>query len=127
MKKNMRRQEMGIPWSSLLIYLCCSFVVTTLLLLLLAVLLYKADLSREIVSGGITVTYVLSTFLGGFLAGKRMKEKRFLWGLSMGAVYFVILLIVSVAANGSFKEVTDSFFTTLILCIGGGMLGGMLS
>lgn len=127
MKKIMRKQEIGIPWSSLLIYLCCSFVVTTLLLVLLAVLLYKADLSRDTVSGGIVVTYVLSTFLGGFLAGKRMKEKRFLWGLCMGAAYFVILLIVSVAVNGSFKEVTDSLFTTLILCVGGGMLGGMLS
>ncbi len=127
MKKIIRRQENGIPWGSLLIYLFCTFVVTALILLLLAMLLYKMNVSREVISGGIIVTYALSCFLGGFLAGKRMKEKRFLWGLGMGVAYFVILLIVSIVANGSFKEVTDSLFTTLILCVGGGMLGGMLS
>ena len=127
MKKLTRRQENGIPWVNLLVYLLCSFVVTGVFLLLLALLLYKLDISEQTVSVGVIVIYVVSCFIGGFLAGKRMKQKRYIWGFVMGLAYFIVLLIMSVTVNGSFRTVSDSIFTTLILCAGGGMLGGMLS
>ncbi|MBQ7775985.1 MAG: TIGR04086 family membrane protein [Lachnospiraceae bacterium] len=127
MKKITRRQETGIPWMNLLMYIFCSFVVTMVILLVMALLLYKMKLSEQIISAGIIITYAVSCFVGGFLAGKKLKQKRYIWGLLMGIAYYFVLLIVSVVMNGSFKEVTDSLFTTLILCAGGGMLGGMLS
>ena len=127
MKKITRRQETGIPWMNLLVYLFCSFVVTMVILLVMALLLYKMKLSEQIISAGIIITYAVSCFVGGFLTGKKLKQKRYIWGLLMGLAYYFVLLVVSVVMNGSFKEVTDSLFTTLILCAGGGMLGGMLS
>lgn len=123
----MRRQEMGIPWQNLLIYLLGAYIVTAVILFVLAFLLFKLSLSEQIVSVGIIITYALSCFLAGFLAGKRMRQKRFLWGLMMGLAYFVVLLVLSAVVNKSVGAVTDSLFTTLILCAGGGMLGGMLS
>ena len=127
MKKTMRRQEAGIPWQNLLIYLLGAYIVTAVILFLLAFLLYKLSLSEQIVSIGIIITYALSSFLAGFLTGKRMKQKRFLWGLIMGLAYFVVLLLISAIVNKSLGAVADSLFTTLMLCVGGGMLGGMLS
>ena len=127
MKKMTRKQDAGIPWMSLLICLLCTLVVSFLVLLILALLLYKVKLSEQIVSAGIIITYALSGFVGGFLAGKRMKQKRYIWGLLMGVTYFLVLLLVSVVVNGPMKEVADSLLTTLILCSAGGMLGGMLS
>ena len=59
-------------------------------------MLYKMQLSESVVSVGIVVIYVLSGFLGGFLSGKVMKTRRFLWGMLMGAAYFLILVIGSI-------------------------------
>lgn len=123
----MRRQEMGIPWQNLLIYLLMSYALTAVILLLMALLLFKLSLSAEIISVGIIITYVLSCFLAGLLAGKKMKQKRFMWGMVMGIAYFAVLFVLSIAVNRADGTITDALFTTLFLCVGGGMLGGMLS
>ncbi len=127
MKKGMCKQESGVPIVNLLIYLLFAYIVTTGILLLLALLLYKLKLSENIISGGITLTYVVASFLGGFMAGKKMKQKKYLWGLLMGVVYYIVLLVLSLVFNYAAMEVSSTMFTTFILCCGGGMLGGMVS
>lgn len=129
-KKVMRRsteEEGGIPAAFLLKCLLFSYILTGGLLLLLALLLYRFGLSEKIVSISIIVIYVAATFFAGFVAGKKIKNRKFLWGLVLGIAYFLILAIVSLAVNRSIGDMADSFLTTLILCAGGGMLGGMLS
>lgn len=104
-----------------------SYLLTALLLLLLSLLLYRFSLSEKIVSAGITVIYVVANFLSGFLSGKREQTKRFLWGLLMGILYFVLLSAISLVVNADTVSLGSGFITTLILCCAGGMLGGMLS
>lgn len=104
-----------------------SYILTGLLLLLLALLLYKLQLSEKIVSACIILIYIGANFFGGFVTGKKMQNRKFLWGLGMGAAYFLVLAVVSVAVNQSFKDVASNFFLTLTICAGSGMLGGMLS
>ena len=107
--------------------LLISYLITAALLLLLALLLYQFSLTEKIVSVCITGIYILVTFLAGFLAGKREGSRKFLWGLLMGSMYFLILTIVSLIVNHGFGNLTSGFFTVLVLCAGSGMLGGMLS
>ena len=76
---------------------------------------------------GIILIYIVVTFLAGFLAGKRAGEKKFLWGLAMGCVYFLILTAISMIVNRGMEEVSSSLITVFLLCGGSGMLGGMLS
>lgn len=116
-----------IPAVFLLKCLLFSYIVTAVLLAVLAFLLYKLGLGEKFVSGAIIAIYVLATVLGGFIAGKRMKNRRFMWGLLVGAAYFVILAVVSAVFGQGAIQVGRSFFTTLVLCAGGGMLGGMMS
>ena len=116
-----------IPAVFLLKCLLFSYIVTAVLLAVLAFLLYKLGLGEKLVSGAIIAIYVLATVLGGFIAGKRMKNRRFMWGLLVGAAYFVILAVVSAVFGQGAIQVGRSFFTTLVLCAGGGMLGGMMS
>ncbi len=104
-----------------------SYVITTILLLFLAFLFYKFRLSEVIINVGITAVYIISTFLSGFLAGKKMKTRKYLWGLLIGAAYFIILLLVSFVINRGISDFTGNFLSTLFLCVGSGMLGGMLS
>ena len=107
--------------------LLISYLLTAGLLLLLALCLYKFSLTEKIVSLCITGIYILVTFLAGFLAGNREGARKFLWGLLMGCLYFIILTLVSLIVNHGMGELSSGFFTTLVLCAGSGMLGGMLS
>lgn len=107
--------------------LLISYLLTAGLLLLLALFLYKFSLTEKIVSLCITGIYILVTFLAGFLAGKREGARKFLWGLLMGCLYFIILTLVSLIVNHGMGDLSSGYFTTLVLCAASGMLGGMLS
>ena len=107
--------------------LLASYVVTGLFLLFLAGLLYKFRMDEGKIQIGIILTYILSCFVGGFLAGKMMKSRQFLWGVLLGVLYFLIMTLVSLAVNRELQSSTAGFITSFLLCMGGGMLGGMLS
>ena len=106
--------------------LLLSYLLTTGLLLLLALMLYRFGLSEKIVSVCIVAIYIIVTFFAGFLTGKREGSRKYLWGLLLGSLYFIGLLIVSLIVNHGMSA-SGNFFTVLILCAGSGMLGGMVS
>ena len=124
-KKTADRQGIEQTAVSMLKALLCAYVVTGIMLLILTILLYKAGLSEENVNAGIILTYVISTFAGGFVIGKLMKVKKFLWGLLAGVLYFVLLLLISLGVYHALQAEIMNLLTTLLLCAGGGMLGGM--
>ena len=66
-KKTVLKQTAGGRVMDFIKALLCAYVVTGILLLILALLLYKAGLSEENVNAGILLTYVISTFSGGFV------------------------------------------------------------
>jgi putative membrane protein (TIGR04086 family) len=107
--------------------LLVSYIITGLLLLLLAFLMLKADISGMILNGGILLTYILSSFTGGFLLGKSAEQKRFLWGLGMGALYFVTLVLISILTNSVMGMEAGRVVTVMAVCLFSGMLGGMIS
>ena len=57
---------------NLLKFLITAYAFTTVLLLFLALLVYKCYLPDKAVNACIIVIYILSTFLAGFLSGKRI-------------------------------------------------------
>ena len=107
--------------------LLLAYLVTFILLLFTALLLYKVGLSEKTVSVMMIILYMGSCFLGGFATGKEMKIRKFLWGMVVGAAYFVILLFLSWVVGRKGVVFDRDTITTMLLCIGGGMLGGMLS
>lgn len=125
----MNRKE-GASANVLLFLLKClllSYIVTGGLLMLLALLLYKLQLTEQVVSIAIILIYVAAVFLAGFLAGKKMKSRKFLWGLLVGIAYFSIITAVSLAVNHRLPGLDTGFFSTFVICAAAGMLGGMLS
>lgn len=107
--------------------LLVSYVLTGLMLLILTLLLYKLDMDEQKVTVGIIVIYILSTFAGGFLIGKMEGTRKFIWGMALGIIYFGLLLLISIGVNHSLQSNGTNIVTTLLLCTGGGMFGGMLS
>lgn len=124
MEKKIRKESMPI-W--ILKALLASYILSGILLVLIAFLLYKFHLSEEFVTGAIIVVYVISTFVGGFVMGKLAKTRKFFWGLIVGILYFALLLLITLGVYHSLEGSGANVVTTLLLCAGGGMLGGMLS
>ncbi|MCL2254642.1 MAG: TIGR04086 family membrane protein [Lachnospiraceae bacterium] len=116
--------------SRITLFLKCllfAYLLTAGLLLLLALLLYRFGLSEQIVSIAIIAIYIVVTFLSGFIAGRRMGNRKFLWGLLMGGLYFAVLILVSLSVNKGLSGVVNDFVTVFLLCTLSGMLGGMVS
>lgn len=100
---------------------------TAVLLFLLALLVQKLQLEVGMVSVGISIAYVLSCFLGGFLAGKIQRTKKFLWGIFLGIWYMLVMFGITILVKKGMDTSFGEFLVNLLLCLGGGMLGGMVS
>lgn len=122
--ENMQKNIKVIWWIKSLL---ASYIVTGILLLVLTFFMYKFELNEKIVSAAIVGIYVVSTLIGGVIIGKLAKSKRYLWGMVLGILYFVLLLLITLGVYRTLNGDGVSIVTSLILCAGGGMTGGMIS
>ena len=83
------------PAKVLAMVLFIMFIISALLLLFLALLLYRLELSEAVVKVAVIVIYIITGLTGGILMGKKIRDKKFLWGFVAGTVYFGILFAVS--------------------------------
>ena len=111
---------------ALLKCLLAAYVITGVLLVLVAGLLYKFSLGENVVDVGIIVVFCLSSLLAGLFFSKGAASRRFIWGMAAGAVYFLVICAVTFAVEGKIDLLSNSCMTTLFICAGSGMLGGML-
>lgn len=112
---------------SLVRSLLFSYILTGILLFTLSFLLYKMRLSREQIRMGVYAVYILSCLFGGFLAGKQLKNRRFLWGGLTGILYFGILFLLSLLLNQGLAAGISGILLNFVLCAGSGTIGGMIS
>ena len=122
--ENMQKNIKVIWWIKSLL---ASYIVTGILLLVLTFFMYKFELNEKIISAAIVGIYVVSTLIGGMIIGKLTKSKRYLWGMVLGIIYFVLLLLITLGVYRTLNGDSVSIVTSLILCAGGGMTGGMIS
>lgn len=111
---------------ALLKCLLAAYLITGILLVVVAGLLYKFSLGENVVDVGIIVVYCLSSLLAGLFFSKGAASRRFLWGMAAGAVYFFVICAVTFVVEGQLHLMSSSCITTLFICAGSGMLGGML-
>lgn len=112
---------------ALLRSLVLSYFVSGILLLALSFGLYKLKIKEAQINTAVYLIYLLACLAGGFLAGKAARQKRFLWGMISGLLYFAVLLAVSwLMKQGGFPN-TTRIITTLVCCASGGTAGGMVA
>ncbi len=63
-----------------------SYAFTGVALAILAFAVYKLQLTESIVNIFIIAIYIVASFIGAFLTGKKVKEKKFIWGLLLGGM-----------------------------------------
>ena len=131
LNKMKRRDTKKEPLSVIISTLLEMYAVSIGLLLILAFLLLKMDLTESTIKIGIIAVYIIVGFTGGFLIGKQMIDKKYLWGIATGLLYVVILLLLSFIIKKIAGELMViepiRIFTTMFLCMLSGMAGGMLS
>ena len=103
-----------------------TYLMSLLLLGILALVSYKTDCSAKVISGGIIAIYFISAFIGGLFAGKVKKNRRIIWGITVGLLYLAGLLIVSIIVG---KGISGGIEVAAALgaAVAGGIIGGMVS
>ena len=120
-------ENKGAYIKDILVSLLVGFTVTFLGVVIVALLLLLLRISEAMVDIGIIVIYIVSCLAAGFVIGKRRKSKKFLWGIVSGISYFLILLLLSVVLGNTMDNIGSDLATVLLICVGSGTLGGMIS
>lgn len=127
MQKTEQEQKKQTLVKDFLKILFLMYAVTFILLLLLAFALFRMELSEMFSKVWLIAVYIISGFAGGFLIGKRVGTKKFLWGFVIGIIYFLILFGISMLLYRGLPGDWLHLFTTLVLCAASGTVGGMVS
>ena len=104
-----------------------SYAVTAILLAGLAFLMYQMKLGASQAEWGVTVICLFACALGGFLTGRRVGSRRLLWGMVSGALYFMVLLMLSLLVGGGIHGEGSQIGTVLATCLAGGAVGAFIS
>lgn len=101
-----------------------SVVLSGAAIMIMALLLLKTGVTEKNIHIAVIGVYVVSCFLSGLYCGKKIKTRRFIWGLLSGVLYFAVLMILSLAMGGG--HLSAGMAAAALICMGSGMLGGML-
>ncbi|WP_443854128.1 TIGR04086 family membrane protein [Eshraghiella crossota] len=107
--------------------LIIAYIVTGILLLLAALLMQKIGLKDNQVRLFVILIYGVSNIVSGFIFGKMRKNRRLLNGIIIGAVYFALLVLISAIINKGFGNELGKNIISLVICILGGAIGGIMS
>ena len=96
--------------------LLAAYLVTAVFLLVLAFVLLKMQPDAQKTGIAILVCYVISCLAGGWICGEKAEKRKFLWGLFLGILYFLLLLAVSSLREQALPIRTMQVLTAFILC-----------
>ncbi|MBT9776391.1 TIGR04086 family membrane protein [Clostridium sp. MCC353] len=119
----MANSKMKVVLRSLLF----SYLLTGILLVVSAFALYKLRLKESQVVIAVNAIYIITCLFGGFLMGKGIRQRRFFWGFILGALYFLVLFLVSMVMGKGLNGNITQIGTTLAICALSGTVGGMMS
>lgn len=124
-KKTEKKAVSGNTWLCLLRGMAMAFAITCIIFIGFGILLTYTDLSEDSLPLVSLVCTALSAAAAGYDWAACMKKKGLLWGLAAGAVYTVLLYLITSLAANSFA-LQFSGVMTLIVALAGGSIGGIL-
>lgn len=102
-------------------------ISSVIVLLLLTICIWKMDGGANFLSAGVIAAYIISGLIGGCLIGKAMGSQKFLWGLFIGFLYFMFLLLLGIAMMHIDLKQHTQIIGSAFICSISGMVGGMFS
>ena len=107
--------------------LLLEMIVSFVLIVAVAFIVLKISPAYSTIQILILATYVIATFVGGYVIGKVMDKGKFMWGAISGLIYAVVIVLVSIIVNGQINSETIGIIKLVMASVGGGTLGGMVS
>lgn len=104
-----------------------SYLITLFLLLIISFLMLQTGMSQGAISITVVISYILAVFPGSYYMGKHVEQKRYLWGLIVALLYFIVYIVISLIVKGDSPISFLDYGKTLVIIACTGMLGGMLS
>ena len=115
----------GKTWVCLLRGMAVAFAITCIIFIGFGILLTYTEISEESLPVVSLVCTALSAAAAGYDWAACMQKKGILWGAAAGAVYTVLLyLITGLAADSFVLELSG--IMTLAVALAGGAVGGIL-
>ncbi len=102
-----------------------SFLLGALLCVAMAGLLYYSGLKESLQTPLAKLILITTVFYAGCYASKSYGNKGLIRGITMGVLFFILLLIASLIFHASPINLA-SFFTSLAISVGAGAIGGIL-
>lgn len=103
-----------------------SVLVSFIFILGLSVASYFASVSNTVVTAVIFGGVIIGVFLGSFAVGKGAEHKKLIHGLLVGALYVLVLTVLSLILNGG-GGFHMRFFSLAAGCLLAGGVGGLRS
>lgn len=96
--------------------------ITAIVLVLFSLGLSLWDVPQGLIVPLSLVAMAIGVFAGGFLAAVKLRKKGLLTGCLTGALFYLVLTVVSLALNG--LQLDSSQFVKLALALLAGSVGG---
>jgi len=121
-KKETGQKKKGL---CLLKGMAAAFAITCIIFIGFGILLTYTEMSEERLPVVSLVSTALSVSAAGYDWAACMKKRGILWGMAAGAVYTVLLYLITGLASDDFS-VGSSALMTLVVALAGGAAGGVL-
>ena len=102
-----------------------AFAITCIIFIGFGILLTYTDVSEERLPLVSLVCTAISTAAAGYDWAACMRKRGILWGLAAGAVYTILLYLITSLASGTFTLALSAVMT-LLVAFAGGAVGGIL-
>ncbi|CEO15883.1 membrane protein [[Clostridium] sordellii] len=102
-----------------------AYIITLVCLLVYNLLLTFTSMSADSITVATSTITTASSAFGGFYASMKIKEKGLLYGVLVGLLYIVCLMVVVFLAKDSFMFEVTMMYKILLVSIAGG-IGGVL-
>lgn len=102
-----------------------SYILTLATLLIYNLFLTFSSMSGSTIAMASSIITTASSAFGGFYASKNIKEKGLIYGLLVGLMYIVCLMIIVFLAKETFSFEIDMLYKVLLVSLSGG-IGGVL-
>ncbi|RDY23048.1 TIGR04086 family membrane protein [Romboutsia maritimum] len=102
-----------------------AYIITLATLLIYNLILTFTSVSGTSIAMATSFITTISSAFGGFYASKHIKEKGLIYGLLVGVLYIVCLILIVYLAKETFAFEIDVLYKILLTSLAGG-IGGVL-
>lgn len=102
-----------------------SYIITTVVFIMYGLLLTYTDTTEKNMQLIVMITTVISVLIGGIIASKGVNSKGLIFGMLVGLVYSLIMIMVSFCILPTVK-ITSKMIMIIILALSSGGIGGII-